>query len=260
MTVPIIRAESDGVLKFTFNRPEKLNAINREMVNALIQGVSDMEQRRDLRVMLVASTGRYFSSGSDLAEGVDNSENPPSVGRQWLHDHLQHLFARFERLEKPIVVAHQAMCMGGGLELSLSCDFRLASEEAAYSLPEIKMGLVPLSNGVSKLTRLCGPQWAKWMILAQEPIDAQRAHAIGLVQQVYPAAEFEERVEQFCLKLARQPPEAMAIAKIGIDITAELGMQEARQVERLCYSSLATGQEGLTLRHEHFARVLKDRR
>jgi enoyl-CoA hydratase/carnithine racemase len=143
-----------------------------------------------------------------------------------------------EHAEKPIVVAHHAMCMGGGLEISLSCDFRLASTNAAYAFPEGKFGSLPASNGVSRLTRYCGAHWARWMIMANKPIDAARALQIGLVHEVWPEDVFEHEVMEFCRHLTRQNPEQMGAAKIAIELCEEVGRDSARHIERMANSAL----------------------
>ena len=157
------------------------------------------------------------------------------------------LFDELEAAEKPIVVAHHGPCLGGALEMSLSCDFRLAAASASYALPETALGSLPGSGGTSRLTRLVGPHWARWFIMANLPMSAERALAAGLIHDIYPDEEFEQRVRAFCLHLARQTPEAVAAAKIAIEMVADLGRSEARNAERLAVSALAVGEESRSL-------------
>jgi enoyl-CoA hydratase len=254
MSEPSLLVDEIGaILQVTLNRPAKLNALNQEIIEGLRDAVNLYARREDLRVFLIRSTGRYFSAGAELVSGSTTKplNEHTAAMRQWLRTDmswcLQPLFDEIEALEKPFVVAHHATCVGGSLELSLSCDFRLASENAYYSLPEATLGAIPASGGVSRLTRLVGPQWAKWMIMAEEKIDAQRALAIGLVQQVYPADSFEADVMAFCERLAKQPPEMMAMAKLTIDLTVDMTPGRARMVERLGQSVLGTGAESAAL-------------
>jgi enoyl-CoA hydratase/carnithine racemase len=149
------------------------------------------------------------------------------------------LYEEMERVEKPIVVAHHATCVGGGLEMSLSCDFRLAAKSAAYWFPEMQMGMLPLSNGVSKLTRICGGHWAKWMVVANEKVSSEQALIMGLVHKVYPDETFEEEVRAFCRRLVAFPQEVTAAGKMAVEMAQDLGSEQARQLERLIYSSLA---------------------
>ena len=145
---------------------------------------------------------------------------------------------RSEHIEKPIVVAHHAICVGGGLELSLSCDFRLAAKSAAYAFPEGLFGVLPASNGVSRLTRICGPHWARWLIMANKPADADMALSMGLVHQVFPDQSFEQDVMDFCRHLARQNGEQMGAAKIAIELANDVSRDQARHVERMANSAL----------------------
>ena len=256
--------ELGPILRVTLNRPEKLNALNRGIMEGLHEAVGRYAARDDLRVFLITARGRYFCAGAELGSGgmPGPLNDGSSAMRQWYRSGvmgygMHPLYDEMEALEKPFVVAHQAPCVGGGLELSLSCDFRLAARSAAYSLPEAKLGSIPASGGVSRLTRLVGPQWAKWMILAEEKIDAERALSIGLVQNVYPDETFEDEVMAFCTKLAAQPPEMIAMAKLTIDLCADLTPGRARTIERLGQSVLGTGAEARGLMETWRARFKK---
>jgi enoyl-CoA hydratase/carnithine racemase len=251
MSEPDILVEEIGaVLRVTFNRPEKLNALNKAIMQGLGDAVRLYAQRDDLRVFLITAKGRYFCAGANL--GGSDMPGPLNDGsaamRHWYRSGvmgwgMHPLYDDIEALEKPFVVAHHAPCVGGGLELSLSCDFRLAANGATYSLPEAKLGSIPASGGVSRLTRLVGQQWAKWLIMGGQTINAERALSIGLVQEVYPDDTFEADVMAFCEKLASQPPEMMAMAKLTIDLTTDLTPGRGRMVERLGQSVLGTGAE-----------------
>jgi enoyl-CoA hydratase/carnithine racemase len=151
---------------------------------------------------------------------------------------MQQLWDEIEHIEKPFVVAHHAMCVGGGLEMSLSCDFRLAAKSAGYAFPEGLFGVLPASNGVSRLSRMCGPHWARWLIMANKPADADMAFTMGLVHQVFPDDEFEHEVMAFCRHLAKQNGEQMGAAKVAIELCTEVGRDLGRHVERMANSAL----------------------
>lgn len=244
----VLRSEWDGVVELVLNRPSKLNALTRSMFGAIREAVDDLRKRRDLRVLLIRSTGRYFSAGVDLTE-PDGMElgGSPMAARDWMRKELRggmhDLYEEMERVEKPIVVAHHATCVGGGLEMSLSCDFRLAAASASYWFPEMQLGILPLSNGVARLTRLCGGHWARWMVLANEKVSAQEALAMGLVHRVYSDETFEDEVRAFCRKLAGFPAEVLAAGKLAIEMAHDLPADQARQMERLTFSSLAFSSE-----------------
>jgi enoyl-CoA hydratase len=238
--------ERDGaVLVFSFNRPEKYNAFTREMLAALADAVQIYTEDSELRVLLIRAEGKYFSAGMDVtALGITpEGEGPADFRRRYRKVAWHDLWDTFEQLEKPIVVAHQGPCVGAGLELSLSCDFRLASEAAQYSLPELNMGMIPGSGGTSRLVRTVGGALARWMIMAGQKVGAEQALNAGLINAVYSAESFEAEVRTFCQALAQQPPEALAAAKLAIEFAEDLDRAQARNMERLVNSSLNAGDE-----------------
>ena len=257
----LLRTETGGVLEIVLNRPAKLNAINREMWEGIRDAIEDFRSRHELRVMLFRANGKYFSAGSDLTDYDGDFEDSPMRARNWMRRDLSagmhRMFVEMERIEKPFVVAHHAMCIGGSLELSLSCDFRLASRGAQYWFPEMQFGMVPLSGGISRLTRLVGPHWANWMAVANKKITAERALAIGLIHEIYPDEIFESEVRGFCEMLAGHPVEATAVGKMAIQLAADLGSDDARQVERLAFSSLTFAPEYTKLHESIRARLSK---
>jgi len=238
----LLTEEQDGILIATLNRPDKLNALSAETMELFEQAVLRFRNTPELKVMLIRATGRYFCSGADLRGGsASQPQRSASAIREnhrlRLHG-MQRIYDEMEHIEKPFVVAHHAMCVGGGLELSLSCDFRLAATSAGYAFPEGKMGVLPASNGVSRLTRICGTHWARWMIMANKPVDAQKALIMGLVHEVYPDESFEEEVMAFCRHLAEQNGEQMGAAKIAIELANDVSRDQARHIERMANSAL----------------------
>jgi enoyl-CoA hydratase/carnithine racemase len=153
-------------------------------------------------------------------------------------------FDFMETIEKPIILAAQGHCVGVGLEMGVSCDFRLASNEATFSLPEIaNLNVLPASGGISRLTRLVGPHWARWLAMAGQVVDAQQALQIGLVHAVYPAEEFPARVQALAHHLASMPREPLGLAKLAIDTAAEVDRRTARDFDRLAQTLLFHGKD-----------------
>lgn len=253
MTEPsLLIAESGGILHATFNRPLKYNAIDQDMWEGLRSATAMMRDRDDLRVLLLTANGRYFSAGIDLHSPLapDPALTSASDFRRWYRQGVGSLHAlgdEWEAIEKPIVVAFQGPCLGGALELSLCADFRLASVNAKLGLPEIALGGIPGSGGTSRLVRLAGPHWARWMILANRQVDAEQGRAIGLIHDVLPAEEFAEAALDFCRSLVALPREAFAAGKLAIELAADLDRAQARNVERLAVSALIQGDEYKTL-------------
>jgi enoyl-CoA hydratase len=231
----------DGILIATLNRPDKLNALSDQTMELFEQALLRFRDTPDLKVLLIRSTGRYFCSGADLKEGAPHPVRRGSAIREThrlRNRNMHRIYDEMEHIEKPIVVAHHAMCVGGGLEMSLSCDFRLAAKSAGYSFPEGLMGMLPASNGVSRLTRICGPHWARWLVMANKKVTADKALVMGLVHEVFPDETFAEDVMAFCRHLAQQHGEQMGTAKIAIEMANDVGLDMARHVERMANSAL----------------------
>jgi enoyl-CoA hydratase/carnithine racemase len=239
---PHLLTEDDGaILIATLNRPDKLNALDGETMSLFEAAVHRFRDTPSLKVMLVRATGRYFCSGADMRGGDTAPARSSSAIREnhrlRLHG-MQRIYDEMEAIEKPFVVAHHAACVGGGLELSLSCDFRLAAKSASYSFPEGKFGVLPASNGVSRLSRIVGTHWARYLIMANLPVHADRALTMGLVHEVYPDESFQDEVMKFCRHLAQQNGEQMGAAKLAIEMARDLGLAQARNVERMANSAL----------------------
>lgn len=251
MTDAVLTERKGAVLWVTLNRPEKLNAINEAMSLGLKAATEDFAADPDLRVMVLRGAGKFFCAGADINSELfpDPALSGQSGFRTWYatsRASLHPLCDRLEAIEKPVVAAHNGPAFGGGLELSLSCDFRLSSSAAAYALPETALGGLPGSGGISRMARIVGPHWARWFIMACERADAAQALSMGLVHAVYPEAEFEARVTDFCERLSSQPPEAVAAGKLAIELATDLGRAEARNLERLSVGNLVMGQEFAT--------------
>ncbi|BFM07849.1 enoyl-CoA hydratase/isomerase family protein [Halioxenophilus aromaticivorans] len=242
---PHLLVEQQGaILICTLNRPEKLNALSGETMRLFEEAVHELRDNIELKVMLIRATGRYFCAGADLSDSSPEAKKILRTGveireRHRLQLHGMHrIYDEMEHVEKPIVVAHQGPCVGGGLEMSMSCDFRLAAKSASYAFPEGKFGVLPASNGVSRLTRLVGPHWARYLIMANKPADADRALMMGLAHEVFSDETFEDDVMDFCRHLAEQHGEQMGAAKLAIELCHELGRDQARNIERMANSTL----------------------
>jgi enoyl-CoA hydratase/carnithine racemase len=259
----LVDVVEDNILVATFNRPEKLNAMSFDLMAILEEAVHRYRDTPELRVMLIRSKGRYFSAGADLKQGGGAEREFPTRGSQVREQHrrgenrMRRVWDEMEHIEKPFVVAHHARCVGGSLEMSLSCDFRIAAASASYAFPEAKFGVLPATNGVSRLVRLVGPHWARLMIMANLPIDAQEARIAGLVHKVFPDETFEADVMAFCRHLTQQNAELVGTAKVAIELAADLGVHQAASVERLANSALMLSPEYKDLMVSHVANIGK---
>lgn len=253
--------EQGAILICTLNRPEKLNALTGETMRLFEAALLKFRDTAALKVMLIRATGRFFCSGADLRDKSGEPEVPANTAtairekhRVGLHG-MHRIYDEMEHIEKPIVVAHQGTCVGGGLEMSLSCDFRLAAKSASYAFPEGKFGVLPASNGVSRLTRYVGPHWARYLIMANKPVDADRAYVMGLVHEVFADETFEADVMAFCEHLAKQNAEQMGAAKVAIEMSHELGRDQARHVERMANSALMLNPGYLAMIEQYVSKI-----
>lgn len=247
----LLTEEAGPILIATLNRPEKLNALSGQLMKLFEAAVHHFRDTAALKVMLIRAEGRYFCAGADLMSGDTDGSGRARTATGIRENHrlklhgMQRIYNEMEAIEKPFVVAHHATCVGGGLELSLSCDFRLAAKSARYSFPEGKMGVLPASNGVSRLTRIVGTHWARYLIMANLPVGADKALTMGLVHEVWPDETFEDEVMRFCRHVAEQNGEQMGAAKIAIELSRDVGLAQARNVERMANSALMLNPEYL---------------
>ncbi len=257
----LIVSEEGPILIATFNRPDKLNAMSVQLMRLLGAAVDRFRETPEYKVMLIRARGRYFSSGADLRDPEAAYSAPPTTGTGVREMHrkldMRRIWDEMEHIEKPFVVAHQGTCVGGSLEMSMSCDFRLAAESASYAFPEGRFGVLPATNGVSRLTRIVGAHWARLLIMANLPVDAREAWNMGLVHKVLPDASFEEDALNFCRHLAKQNAEQMGAAKIAIELARDLGAQQAAAVERMANSALMLGPDYQQLLSSHVASIGK---
>lgn len=238
----IRRDDVDGVITLTFTRDHKLNAVSDEMLDVMRVAVADLGDEESHRALVITAEGRYFTAGKDIGQMGAHSTSGVALRRNYRR--LHELFDELERLEKPVILAAQGPCLGVGVEMSASCDFRFASERAIFGLPEIpNLAVLPGSGGVSRLTRIVGPHWARWLAMAGENITAEQALNIGLVHQVFPDQGFHEAVQAWTRKLISNSAEALGLAKIAIDAAVDSDRRTARHIDRIANTQLLQSRE-----------------
>ena len=228
--------EDDGIITVTTDRQGKLNAISPQVTEAYWEAVTRLEDRDDLRCMVITAKGKYFTAGLDLSgPGGNRPGNPETMhlhpGWNFRRNYRSHhlLYDEFEAVEKPVVLAINGICLGAGVEMGGSCDFRFCTPEAEFGVPEVRLGAIAGSGGTSRLTRIVGPAWAKYMAMAGMRVNAERALAIGLVQDVFPAETFMDDVYAFCRSMMEISPEVLGIAKLAVDMYTDV---QDRTVQR----------------------------
>ncbi len=207
---------SDGpIATITLNRPAKLNAIDPAMLTQLDAIVADLERARDVRVVLLTGAGeRAFCVGADI--NAWSALAPLEMWRQWIRDGHR-VFARVARLPQPVIAVLSGHAFGGGLELALAADLRLAAEGAELAFPEVKLATVPGWGGTQRLPALVGASRAKRMIFTGGRIDAATAERWGLVDLVAPREELMDRARELAGEIAANAPVSVQIAKQLID-------------------------------------------
>jgi enoyl-CoA hydratase/carnithine racemase len=226
--LPSIEIGDDGVAVVTLRRPEKLNALDSANHTALGNAIVELERDERVGVIVIAGAGRAFCSGSDLAE----------IGQltgQAEQDYVALDFATKNRIagcRKPVVAAIHGYCVGGGLELALACDFRVASEDATFMMPEVSLGSLPGSGGLQRLPRVVGVAVATDWILTGRRVGAAEAESHGLVARLVPVGEHLSAARALAAELATKSPLALHLAKVALtpEPLADRGLTAAFQM------------------------------
>lgn len=248
----LLVAEEEGVVEITLNRVDQLNAINakcREELMDLFLAARDDPARR---VLLITGAGRAFSAGADLKDGSVTEPPIESVESRWWGDFRATLAA----LGKPSIAAVNGMALGGGFELALACDFRLAAPEASFAVPEINLGSIPAGGATQRLARLAGLGRAMELVLFGDRIDAAEAYRIGLVNRVVPANELLPTARQWARKLAAKAPLALKYGKEAVIKSTDLSIEDGIRLESYLGGLLRTTED----RKEGIAAILEKRK
>ncbi|MDE2855471.1 MAG: enoyl-CoA hydratase-related protein [Chloroflexota bacterium] len=208
--------QTDGAIAtIRLNRPEKLHALDEEMLAGLADAIEAVEARQDIRVLLLGATGeRAFSVGADILAWT--SLEPLDMWRRWIRDGHR-LFDRIAGLRQPVIAMLNGYALGGGLELALAADIRLAAETAQLGAPEVGIAAIPGWGGTQRLPALIGAGRAKQMIFSGQPISAAQAAQWGLVNEALPAEALEARAKELGGQIAANAPIAVQLAKGAID-------------------------------------------
>jgi len=225
----IIYEKNEGVATITLNRPEALNAFTKDVVEEILHALEDVKTDEAVRVVVLTGAGeKAFSAGADIKAMVGMT----ALKARELSFMGEKLCVGLENLEKPVIAAINGYALGGGLEVAMSCDLRIASENAKMGQTEINIGLIPGWGGTQRLTRLVGMTKAKELVFTGRIIDAKTAEQIGIVNMVVPADKFRETVSQFAKDLASKAPVALKVAKALINKGSDIGLESALALER----------------------------
>jgi len=225
----VIYEKSERIATITLNRPDALNAFNKDVVEEILKALEDAKNDEKIRVVILTGAGeKAFSAGADIKtmKGFD------ALKARELSLMGEKLCSAIENFEKPVIAAINGYALGGGLEVAMACDLRIASDKAKMGQTEINIGLIPGWGGTQRLTRLIGKTKAKELVFTGKMIDAKTAEQLGLVNMVVPADQFREAVRKFAMELAEKAPVALRIAKALINKGADMSLDAAIALER----------------------------
>lgn len=235
---------TDLVATITINRPDKLNALNAAVRSQFVTTLARLEENADVRVAIVTGAGeKAFVAGADISEFAGRT-----AVDQFRAMRKHAVFSAAEAFAKPIIAAINGFCLGGGCELALSCDIRIASERARFGQPEVNLGILPGGGGTQRLARLVGLGHTYKMAFSGEMIGASEALRIGLVEEVVPPERLMDRARELAAAIAKKSPVALQLIKEAIRASVRTPLDEGLRLETTLLSlafSSADKEEGV---------------
>jgi enoyl-CoA hydratase len=228
-------AVNEGIAVLTISRPAALNALNSSFFTEMEDYLTNLSKMKEVRVLIITGDGeKSFVAGADIAEMVNmNPEQAMKFSQTG-----QKVFAMIEELDIPVIAAVNGFALGGGCELAMACDFRIAGSNAKFGQPEVNLGLIPGYAGTQRLSRLAGPADALYMICTAEMLTADDALRIGLVQRVTEPAKLMETVMELAKKIITKGPESVKKSKKLIRDGFKMNFRDACEMESKVFSGL----------------------
>ncbi|MCD6533264.1 MAG: enoyl-CoA hydratase/isomerase family protein [Deltaproteobacteria bacterium] len=255
MSELLLTENRDGVLIVTLNRPESMNSLSRELLADLNKLVSEISVDKTVRVVVITGAGeKSFCSGADLRERATMS---PIEVKQYIQM-IRNTFTMVENLPQPVIAAVNGYAFGGGTELALASDIRIAAPNAVMGLTETSLGIIPGAGGTQRLARLLGKGKAKEMVFTAHRAKADEALAIGMVNQVAPEGGLIDAALEMAARIKKNAPIALEMAKYAINYGSEVDLGSGLAIESNCYAvTIPTKDriEGLTAFREKRAPV-----
>ncbi len=219
-----------NIAVITLNREAALNSINPELLDELEQALVTAEHDSEIRAVIITAKGeKVFSAGADLKSAAEFSAEPENA--EAFLRRGQEVFRKIENFPKPVIAAINGLAVGGGLELALACDLRIAADTAKVGAPEVGLGLIPAWGGTQRLPKLIGMSRAKELILTGTPITAKEAEKYGIINKVVPADELMSTALVLATQIAGNAPIALKYAKFAINQSFKLTIEEGNDLE-----------------------------
>ena len=225
--------KKDNIAVITMNRPEALNALSRAVFADLEAVLDDVENDADVYVVVITGAGRAFIAGADIGEMA-----PMNVAEGLAFSELgNRLLMRVDMMEKPTIAAVNGFALGGGCEMALACDIRIASEKAKFGQPEVGLGIIPGFGGTQRMARIIGTGAAMELIYTADTIDAQKAKEIGMVNYVVPAEELMDKTMEMAHKICKNAQKAIRVSKMAIRRGIDCDISTAVTYEALAFAT-----------------------
>jgi len=235
MELKILKVEVHDLIAWvTISRPEAMNALNTRFFNEMDQVVADINARDDVRVMVITGEGKAFVAGADIAEMVDKT---PAEGSSFSRLG-QNTFSSLGKMKIPVIAAINGFALGGGLELAMGCDFRIASSKAKFGQPEVNLGLIPGYAATQRLPRLTGMGDALYLLMTADMIGAEDALRIGLVQKVVEPEELHDTVMGVAKNIVSKGPKAVSLVKQVVRQGMLEGFEKGSELEAELFGTL----------------------
>ena len=237
--------KKNNIAYLTINRPDALNALNQDVLNDIKSAFEDMRSDDEIKAVIMTGEGRAFVAGADISQMRDQSM---LEGRKFIV-FGQNVMNMIENFEKPVIAAVNGFALGGGCELCMAADIRIASAKAKFGQPELGLGIIPGFGGTQRLSRLVGKGMAKYLIYTADMIDAAEALRIGLVEKVTEPEELIEECEAIANKIISKAPIAVEMAKLainkGLEMDVNLGIDYEAELFATCFGT-EDKKEGMT--------------
>lgn len=218
----------DKVCIITMNRPKALNALNNDTLKELSQIIDIVSEKEEILGIIITGEGKAFVAGADIRQ-MQNYKS--EEGRKYA-GYAQGVFDKIEELEKPVIAAVNGYALGGGCELAMSCDIRIASEKAIFGQPEVNLGVIPCFGGTQRLSRLVGTGVAKELIFTGRQVKAEEAKAIGLINKVVLSEVLLEEAMKMMDEIIKKAPIAVRYAKVVINKGIDMDLKNALELEK----------------------------
>ena len=241
----LLFVKEDGIAIITLNRPKTYNAINEELIAELDQAMDAIIADAEIKAVIITGGTRVFAAGAD----IQAMSTMGTMQAERFVENCKTTFDKIYRLDRPVIAAIGGLALGGGCELAMVCDIRIASAGSQFGQPEINLGIIPGGGGTQRLTRIVGSGWARYLLMTGKNIDADTALRIGLVNAVVPKEQLMEEARKIAVGLASKAPLAMKAIKDCVNYGEDVDLNSGLKYELKTWAGLFSTEdqtEGMT--------------